>query len=120
MNKVLEFIKNNYVTILKIVGGLFLLYWVIFVLTPKIQMSQIQLQKLDSLSKQIETLHNDNLKLETEIIGFNDKISEIDKSIDKVKAQKTIIKEYYHEKINNVDKLTIRELDSFFTNRYNK
>lgn len=120
MNKVLEFVKKNYKSIVKVGLGLFLLYWVIFVLTPKTQMSQTQLQKLDSLSTQIELLHKDNLRLESEIENYNEKIGEIDESINKVKGQKTIIKEYYHEKINNVDKLTVPELDSFFTNRYSK
>jgi hypothetical protein len=57
--------------------------------------------------------------LENDIDYYNQKITEIDEDIDRVKNQKTIIKEYYHEKINSVDKLTVSELDSFFANRYN-
>jgi translation initiation factor IF-3 len=40
-----------------------------------------------------------------------------DKEI-KAKAVKTVIKEIYYEKINNVSKYNDKQLDSFFTDRY--
>ena len=75
--------------------------------------------QLDSLNIVIKQLHNDNLQLENKIQKFEFDIQEIDSNISRIKNQKTLIKEYYHEKINSVDKLTISEIDSFFTNRYN-
>jgi len=120
MTKVLNFIKENYKTILKVCFGLFLLYWVIFVLTPKTGMSTEQKQQLDSINLQIKTLHSDNLRLENQIDSFNQEIQQVDEHINNIKGQKTIVKEIYHEKISSVDKLTVRELDSFFANRYNK
>jgi uncharacterized coiled-coil DUF342 family protein len=83
-------------------------------------MSESQKQQLDSLNVVINKLHEDNLKLEGKISEFNEEIKEVDNHIGKIKGQKTIVKEIYHEKINSVDKLTVRELDSFFTDRYNK
>jgi vacuolar-type H+-ATPase subunit I/STV1 len=83
-------------------------------------MSASQKQQLDSLNVVINKLHEDNLKLEGKISEFNEEIKEVDNHIGKIKGQKTIVKEIYHEKINSVDKLTVRELDSFFTDRYNK
>lgn len=118
-NKIFEFIKVNFKTIVRTSVGLFLLYWIIFVLTPKAGLSPEEKQKLDSLNSHIKVLQEQNSKLENEIQNYNTKIEEIDNSIDKIKGQKTIIKEIYHEKINGVDKLTILELDTFFTNRYN-
>lgn len=120
MEKIIQFLKSNYKTIIKIVFGIFILYYLIFFLTPRVQMSVDQKQQLDSLNVVIKQLHEDNLKLESQISDFNQKINEVDNHIDKIKGQKTIVKEYYHEKINSVDKLTVRELDSFFTDRYNK
>ena len=119
MNKVIEFLKTNHKSIIK--GGivLFLLYWIIFVLTPRTGMSVEQKIILDSLSNKINQLHSDNSKLETTIQNYNEKISNIDNNINNLKNQKIIIKEYYHEKINGVDKLTLAELDSFFAKRYN-
>lgn len=119
MSEIINFLKGNYKTILKIALVLFLFYWLIYVITPKVEMSQGQKQALDSLSAEIELLHKDNIKLENDIDYYNQKIGDIDDAIEKVKGQKTIIKEYYHEKINDVDKLTSRELDSFFSKRYN-
>lgn len=118
MHRIKTFLVNNYKTILKIGFAFFLLYWIIFILTPKNQMTTDQKNALDSLSNKIIILHEDNKKLEGDIKEYNQKIIEIDNNIGKIKSQKTIIKEYYHEKISGVDKLTVRELDSFFTDRY--
>ena len=119
MSKVFNFLKLNYKYILQISFGIFVLYYLIFFLTPNVKMSATQKQQLDSLNIMINKLHDDNSKLEREISKFNEEIKEVDNHIEKIKVQKTIVKEIYHEKINSVDKLTIRELDSFFTNRYN-
>ena len=118
INKILEILKDNYKTILKVIFGLFILYYLIFFLTPRVQMAADQKQQLDSLNVVIKQLHEDNLKLEDKIADFNNEIDKVDESIGKIKNQKTIVKEIYHEKISNVDKLTTREIDSFFTDRY--
>jgi hypothetical protein len=118
MNKIFNFLKNNYKNILKVIFGLFILYYLIFFLTPNVKMSADQKQQLDSLNVVIKQLHEDNLRLENKISDFDKEINEVDQNISKIKNQKTIVKEIYHEKISNVDKLTVRELDSFFTDRY--
>ena len=78
-----------------------------------------QKQQIDSLNIVIKQLHEDNLKLDDKISKFNKQIEEVDNNISKIKTQKTVIKEIYHEKISNVDRLTIPDLDSFFADRYN-
>jgi hypothetical protein len=118
IKKILEILKNNYKTIFKVIFALFVLYYLIFFLTPRVQMAADQKQQLDSLNVVIKQLHEDNLKLEDKITDFNNEIDKVDESIGKIKNQKTIVKEIYHEKISNVDKLTTREVDSFFTDRY--
>ena len=90
IKKVLDFVKSNYMLIAKVLLGLFLFYWIIFVLTPKAGMSAEQKQQLDSLNAQIKILHQDNVKLEAEIDEYNNKIEEVDHSIDKIKGQKKI------------------------------
>lgn len=118
METLIQFLKAHYKTIIQIVFGLFILYYLIFFLTPKVKMSAEQRHQLDSLNVKIKQLREDNLKLENQISDFSQQMSEIDKHIDKIKGQKTLIKEYYHEKINSVDKFTSPEIDSFFSNRY--
>ncbi len=118
ISKILNFLKKHYITILKVIFGLFILYYLIFFLTPRVQMAADQKQQLDSLNVVIKQLHEDNLKLENKISDFNNEIEKVDQTIGKIKNQKTIVKEIYHEKISNIDKLTSREVDSFFTDRY--
>ncbi len=120
MSKILKFFKTNYALILKVSFGIFVLYYLVFFLTPNVKMAAGQKEQLDSLNSVINKLHEDNLKLESKISEFNEEIKEVDNHIGKIKGQKTIVKEIYHEKINSVDRLTVRELDSFFTDRYNK
>jgi len=74
--------------------------------------------KIDSLTLMIKEIELEQKKLDSNIVSYNQKIDEVDNHIDKIKGQKTIVKEIYHEKISSVDKLTVRELDSFFTDRY--
>ena len=81
-------------------------------------MSVSQKEQLDSLNVVIKQLHEDNSKLEDKISDFNKEIDEVESNISKIKVQKTIIKEIYHEKISNVDKFTTHQIDSFFANRY--
>ncbi len=118
IKKIIDILKTNYKTILKVIFGLFILYYIIFFLTPRVQMAADQKQQLDSLNVVIKQLHEDNLKLENKISDFNSEIDKVDESIGKIKNQKTIVKEIYHEKISNVDKLTTGEVDSFFADRY--
>lgn len=118
IKKIIDILKVNYKTILKVIFGLFILYYIIFFLTPRVQMAADQKQQLDSLNVVIKQLHEDNIKLENKISDFNSEIDKVDESIGKIKNQKTIVKEIYHEKISNVDKLSSPEVDSFFANRY--
>lgn len=119
MQTVLNFLKGNYKTLVKVVFGLFILYYLIFFLTPKVQMAAEEKAKIDSLNLMIKEIELEQKKLDSNIVSYNQKIDEVDNHIDKIKGQKTIVKEIYHEKINSVDKLTSPELDSFFSNRYN-
>ena len=64
LKKILDILKQNYKTILKVIFGLFILYYLIFFLTPRVQMAADQKQQLDSLNVVIKQLHEDNLKLE--------------------------------------------------------
>ena len=117
---ILNFIKANYKSILKAIIGLFILYWVIYVLTPTMQMSAQEKAKIDSLNTVMQNIYKEQQKLDSTITEYNGKIDAVDNHIDKIKGQKTIIKEIYHEEINRVDTYTDNDVDSFFSNRYGK
>ena len=118
MQTVLNLLKGNYKTLLKVIFGLFILYYLIFFLTPRVQMAADEKAKIDSLTLMIKEIELEQQKLDSNIVSYNQKIDEVDNHIDKIKGQKTIVKEIYHEKINSVDKLTSPGIDSFFSNRY--
>jgi len=118
ISKILNFLKNNYITILTGLGGLFLFYWVVFVLTPKVGMSTGEKSKIDSLNTTIKEIYKEQQKLDSNILNYNQKIDEVDNHINKIKGQKTIVKEIYHEEINRAGNYTEPQLDSFFSARY--
>jgi len=115
---ILNFLKGNYKTIAKVLVGLFLLYWVVFVLTPKVGMPADERAKIDSLNQVIKEIYKDQQKLDSNIESYNKKIDVVDDDINKIKGQKTIVKEIYHEEINRAGNYTEPQLDSFFSARY--
>jgi exonuclease VII small subunit len=118
MHKVLDFVKKNYKWMIQIVFGLFLFYWLIFFLTPKIRMSEIERNQMDSLNTIIKSIHENQLKLDSSIGIYNKEIELIDDRLQKIKSERTIIKEIYHEEIDRVSSYTDYQLDSFFAKRY--
>ena len=118
METIKNFISKNFKTILQILFYLFFIYWLLFFLTPKVTMSDESKQKIDSLNTYIQGLETQQKKLDSSISIFNKQIENIDNDISNIKSEKTIIKEIYHEKINNVSNYNDVQLDSFFTSRY--
>ena len=105
-------------TILTVIFAIVVLYWMFFIMTPNSKLAEETYKKIDSLNHNIDSLETMNKELDSVLINYTSQIVEIDKSIDRIKNEKTIIKEIYHETINNVDNYNDNQLDSFFTNRY--
>lgn len=118
MEIVRNFIIKNYKTILSVLVGLFIVYWVIFVLTPNSTMSKVDKNKLDSLTNVVNQINKEQEILESEIKVLNKEVDKIDDNISNIKTNKTKTGKKYHEEISRVDKYTEPELDSFFSNRY--
>ena len=97
---------------------LIVLYWILFVSIPASKMAEETYKKIDSLNHNIDSVEALNKVLDSQLVKYNTQITEIDKSIDNIKNEKTTIKEIYHEKITNVDHYDNSQLDEFFTNRY--
>jgi prefoldin subunit 5 len=74
--------------------------------------------KLDSLNNHISSLESKQDSLNQDIKNYQKEITEVDKAISNIKNEKTIIKEFYHEKIINVDSYNDSDIDRFFTERY--
>jgi hypothetical protein len=118
MGEVKTFIVKNYKTILSVLVGLFIVYWVFFVLTPSSTMSNTDKAKLDSLVNVVNEINKEQDILEIKVKLIDEEVEKIDDNISKVKTNKVKTGKKYHEEINRVDKYTEPELDSFFSNRY--
>ena len=118
MKTIKNFIIKNYKSIIKVGFGLFIIYWIIFFLTPNVKMSIKDREKIDSLNKIIKDIYTDQKKLDSSISQFTKEVDKIDNNIATIKSQKTIIKEIYHEEINRVSNYNDVQLDSFFANKY--
>lgn len=75
-------------------------------------------QQIDSLNNKIDSLEEDQLRLDSLIVVYQDSVSILDTKIDSTKQKITEIRAYYGNKIKNISKYTPTQLDSFFTNRY--
>jgi peptidoglycan hydrolase CwlO-like protein len=118
MEIVKNFIIKNYKTILSVLVGLFIIYWVIFVLTPNSTMSNVDKAKLDSLTNIVNQINKEQDILESKIEVINKEVHKIDDNISTIKTNKTKTGKKYHEEIKRVDNYSEPELDSFFSDRY--
>ena len=118
METVKNFIVKNYKSILAGLVGLFLLYWFIFILTPKNTMLKEDRQRIKILNEKIERINKEQDTLEFKITELEKEVTLIETKVKKIKKEKNKIAIKYHEKIKRVDSYTESELDSFFTNRY--
>jgi peptidoglycan hydrolase CwlO-like protein len=117
MEIVKNFIVKKYKTILSILIGLFIVYWVM-TMSNTSTMSAIDKAKLDSLTNVVNEINKEQDILESKIELIDKEVEKIDDNISKVKTNKVKTGKKYHEEINRVDKYSEPELDSFFSNRY--
>jgi exonuclease VII small subunit len=117
-NPIFLFLIKNFKTIIFIVFGIFITYWLIYVITPKLGMSELDKYKIDLLNKKIDDINKDQKKLDSSIAEYNKGIKIIDNNIENLKNQKIKVKEIYHEKIISIDTFNSKQLDKFFTDRY--
>jgi uncharacterized membrane protein YgaE (UPF0421/DUF939 family) len=112
-------ILKNYKNILYVVVGIGLVYLMVLIFTPKPEMSELDKYKLDQLNKDINEIKNNQIKLDSTITRYEKEISKIDSTIAMVRNQKTIIKEYYKEKGEQISGMKPSQIDSLFHKRYN-
>jgi predicted RNase H-like nuclease (RuvC/YqgF family) len=77
------------------------------------------LNKIVDLEKKVDSLHSQNKTLNVELKTLEDALARYDKEVDSLENSIVIIKRRTDEKLRNVSSLTLSELQSFFTERYN-
>lgn len=115
---IVNFIKTNYKMIGMGLLVLFVLYWVIFILTPSMKMSAGAVEELKKLDEDIETIKLEQDILYTEIQQYEDKLDIMDENLEKINDTKNQIAGEYAEKINAARGYDHQQLVTFLTERY--
>lgn len=120
--KLVSFLKENkskWRYILYGIGGLVILYFLIYLFSPKPQMPTEYKAIIDSLTVANKELEAKQLQIDSSIQVYEKEVEAIDFQVDHIKEKTTIIREYYHEQSAAASAYTPTQLDSFFRNRYN-
>lgn len=117
-NIMLEFVSKYKKQILYIIGGIVFLYLFILITTRKPQMPADIKATIDSLTNVNKQLIEKQKQIDSAIVVYENKIKQVDFQINNIKEKTTIIREYYHEVGQQVNKYTPTQVDSFFKERY--
>lgn len=111
--------NKYYKLVLYIILGLGLLYGAIYLFTPKPQMPADYKALIDSLKTANESIVKHQQELSDSIKAYQAEVNEVDVKIGNIKEKTTIIKEYHHEVIQQVDHYDPTQVENFFKTRYN-
>lgn len=111
-----EFLIKNIKTIFYALTWAFLVYVILFGGNNK--KDEVYKEKLSNIEKGIQDIEKSQKQINNQIGVFNSEMEKIQNRITELDGEKTVIKEIYYEKINNVSKYSDKQLDSFFTDRY--
>jgi peptidoglycan hydrolase CwlO-like protein len=119
IDKIIIFIKKYWKITSYVIGGLIIMYWMIYLFTPKPNIPSNYINTIDSLTKE-----NNNIKKQQDslinTVKINlEKVAELQYKINNIKERIIITREYYHNTQQQVDKYNNSQLDSFFKKRYN-
>ena len=114
----MSLIKKYWKHAIGVILSIGLLYLIIYLATPKPEMSELDKYKLEQLDKDINLIIENQKKLDKQIEGYKNELSQIDSTIAKVQNQKTIIKEYYKEQGEKISGMKPSEIDKLFHDRY--
>lgn len=103
-----------------IVGVLAILFLTINIFTPKPKLEEQPFIKnqIDSLAKVNMQLRIQQQRLDSISQSYQFQLYSIDDKLDSVTGNKTLIKEYYREKIIEPKSYSPKQIDSFFKKRY--
>ena len=87
METIKNFVIKNYKTILSVLVGLFIVYWVMTTLNTS-TISTIDRNKLDSLTNVVNEINKEQDILESKIELIDEEVEKIDDNISKVKTNK--------------------------------
>lgn len=113
------FIKKYFKEILLTILTGVVIFLLIKILTPVSDKSELLNYKLKQLDTKIDNLNVKQKQLTDSILIYKKDIQEIDKTIENIKIQKTIINNYYTQKAKDIPVMTNQQVDSALRKRYN-
>ena len=114
----MELVKKYWKYVVGVILTIGVLYLIIYLATPKPEMSELDKYKLEQLDKNINLIIENQKKLDKQIEGYKNELSQIDSTIAKVKNQKIVVKEYYKEQGEKITEMKPSEIDKLFHDRY--
>jgi hypothetical protein len=118
MKKIVDFTVKYRKELTYVIGGLLVLYALLWIFTRQPQMPIEYKRTIDSLTNINKELANHQKQIDSTIAVYQTEISQIDLKIDNIKEKTTIVREYYHEIGQQANKYTPTQVDSFFKARY--
>jgi len=114
-----EFVSKYGKIALYTIGGLIIMYLMIYVFTPKSEIPLEYKHALDSLNRVNAELIAKQKQIDSAIASYQKQISDLDYTISNIQTKKTEINNYYQILGDKVGKYTPTQVDSFFKARYN-
>jgi hypothetical protein len=112
-------VKTNYNKIIYTIIAAIAIYGIIWIATREPQMPTDMKATIDSLTKANAIYQEKQNELSESIDSFKTQVNKVDFEIDNIKEKTTVVKEYHHEIIQQVDHYDATQVDSFFKTRYN-
>jgi predicted PurR-regulated permease PerM len=119
-NSFINFFKQYYKQVGIGLLVLFVLYWVIFILTPSMKMSGVAVQELKKIDEEIETIKLEQNILYTEIQHYEEQLQGLDENISQINDTQNKIAGEYGEKINAARSYDYQQLVAFLAERYSE
>ena len=103
---------------LYIIGGLLVLFGLLWITTRKPQIPADIKATIDSLINVNKQLIEHQKQIDSTIDAYKAEVKQVDNQIDHINEKTTIIREYYHEVSQQTEQYTPTQVDSFFKDRY--
>ena len=82
-----------------------------------IQELELKIKNLSSINAQLKTA---NETIEASLELKKDSILMLESEVAEIEYKKILLRNYYENKISNIDKLNVSQLDSMFSTRYSR
>jgi septal ring factor EnvC (AmiA/AmiB activator) len=117
--RIMELIKKYWKYAVGVILAIGVLYGIVYLATPKPQMSELDKYKLEQLDQNIQKLQKLQQSLNDSISSYQQKICEIDDKIGKIKVERKEVNNFYTQKKEEIKNADKKQVDSLLRSRYN-